>query len=1567
MSAPVATSIAGLFVDHSDLQGFNQVVALNAFRTAGVKQAVPQSFWSTENRAASSPVQDTLEISLTSTRLVNWLEFDVARFPHTIAVQYYDDKSQSWVPLLDVNRMPVATAVLHSVPTQLLGSTAIPGHLHPQHSYVGHWETLQISTVATYLQRLRIILQRIDNGHGPVDSMGNPANYSLAIRNLAFGYEVTGQGDVPRTLAADDDTYTLPFAATNDLVDSSINYALRRSSADRVLGNTDTDADTVWMCEPQPYPDAVVCFYVDLRKANGDPQIIDQIYLNPVNNGAHVTLYYSNDTPVGGFDASALPLSTTQAPATGNVTVGDGRLHFGKYGDQAYLTIYNAATNDTDASVRHKDAIGYEPTLPWWFGVTVRPGFNPGRDANEHPILDCGAWRLSLVTAGVQLTTSHGDTLLLPISYQSGQDTNLIVSYDGQGNVHMHGVNTSDEQVLDATLSVLLDTAVPPVLTLGATLDGVYRLNSQLLHLVLKEEVAPDDGFLSNPAAYCTVAQFEGDELPQTRNALLRLDLTAVSLIDVTRPWGLFGGPAAKFEAMAWTPIPRDYTMQRGIMQLPETKAKFWKLEITHLQAHWHAVHVPSPQVVKRFPPDVLDAYRRELEAAPAAQLLGPATEMSLGSISPYVDFPTNVSTGGTGLGYTNAETYVAQDYSTAQRLRQMQGDAWAYQDWHPEMHAPRFSVPQVHTYTEETVVRTSTIAYSVGIRQLTFGRSSFSTQQDTDLYEDMFFDDLNLAKSNFVYDPVNAALTSGSSDKAVATSLTFPSQRNLRGVQFSTQQSQPSQLLADEEFQDPQYLNWVLYGDAQVPTSLVQSPVLGSLLPIVRNLVLGFWGDIAPVYPTWGDLMASGVTYGQLRATRGQSQTQGGIESLPVSQIAGGRMYAAARVVADRDLSSPLWVQIVDATTGQVLAEESADVRREQVTEWYTSYSVGGGGQYTPNTWGDIDGASHADRQLQTFTDSFQRANATSLGQMDSGQSWIENLGWNPVTISGDRAVVVTGGDRSLLRVGTPWGTLAVTLSNTVTTTVAGSSYPLLILGDYWLMNDGRIVDTNTSRTMATLVGITSGDQLTIDFKLASALTTAEKPSGLDTTITPWAMVIYRNGTFDQTIVTEHGFTDLRGISGAAGQAYASFSWTPSDTSSPTGVMIDREPIGGNDVAFDGTGSYNVDSSVWTQANGQQFVLSPPGGITVFDAGYQEGNATGYQPNATGAVIVSTDVRTIYGTFGFRPIQPAGATPTDSYYVALLDQYVGVQLYLRADGALVQESPGLTTVLAGPGFVPSVFGSDLSFKYASTANLSSTFKSTYGIPSNATQALIVLANGAVVAVYSGSGFLQGTVRGVCLYNDGAGNYSTSYGFAWTPDITTLYSSTSSVTWGDVAAGGTVTWGDLVGETPPNADQVIVRVVQKAASVDSWYMDTLSLYADPIVWEFSNDGGKKWVPAYEIRNNPTGVLLFPPLDPSDPVGNQLRYRVTAYAPNAWISHLAIRPWYQGFMHDVPARPQATVHGPNINPWDHYPPIDQDPRWRTWHLPVPREWWFAFRNLQPQDFVTPIITDGVVIQ
>ncbi|MEV7675136.1 poly-gamma-glutamate hydrolase family protein [Streptomyces sp. NPDC088752] len=185
-------------------------------------------------------------------------------------------------------------------------------------------------------------------------------------------------------------------------------------------------------------------------------------------------------------------------------------------------------------------------------------------------------------------------------------------------------------------------------------------------------------------------------------------------------------------------------------------------------------------------------------------------------------------------------------------------------------------------------------------------------------------------------------------------------------------------------------------------------------------------------------------------------------------------------------------------------------------------------------------------------------------------------------------------------------------------------------------------------------------------------------------------------------------------------------------------------------------------------------------------------------------------------------------------------------------------------------------------------------------------------------------------------------------------------------TWFDVSANRTRSWDDMEalgswGDISQDWDidnvyDVRVRIIQQGeAGTDSWFVDSLAIYNDPLVWEVSRDGGVSWYEMIGIRNDPRGVFIFPELPAQDRSGGkQLRWRVTGYSPDLTVSSVVLRPWYTSFSGAVPYIDTLQASGASSSLADYYAPVEADPLFQGWRHPIPQEWWLAARQWTQQN-------------
>lgn len=181
---------------------------------------------------------------------------------------------------------------------------------------------------------------------------------------------------------------------------------------------------------------------------------------------------------------------------------------------------------------------------------------------------------------------------------------------------------------------------------------------------------------------------------------------------------------------------------------------------------------------------------------------------------------------------------------------------------------------------------------------------------------------------------------------ETVAESRPHYSRNNVYAVQFASQQSNPVQLVPDDDFRDPalaQYnwssLNsWQRVGDALLSYNLSDHSVVMRRFVEPPPRAITRTGGIVQglVMPPFYDRQFTVIDEAAAAAT------YGGLQSPTVAPSRKGRLTAAARVVLDTDLTSPLVLQIVSSSNDYVLAEKEISGHAGERLEWWVEYDIG-------------------------------------------------------------------------------------------------------------------------------------------------------------------------------------------------------------------------------------------------------------------------------------------------------------------------------------------------------------------------------------------------------------------------------------------------------------------------------------------------------------------------------------------------------------------------------------------------------------------------------------------------
>lgn len=947
----MTTPTPPLYVDRFDLSTLLTTLTAKGGLSALTK-ASGHRFWSSTPRVMTDGTRDIVEIRYAGPRLVNYLSFKTARFPHIVAAEYLGTdvagNAGVWQPFTVGGASAIGT-VTDSVPSVVSGQIN-PGTGHPQHTAApGHWVPVNWNVNAVECTRVRLVLARTQ-GVGPTDLSGRAIAYSLGIRDWQTGYRINSPNDIPRTGIIETDEAT--FGSSMDLLGSRVVFSTKRDSAQNMLTAT---TGKFWRSEPQPVSYAVVSTYADTRDANGDGTLIDRFWLDPLTVGPHLNLYYSNDDPSGAFEPSSehIPYGALTQVGAG-VTSTSERL------------IFHAGTETVAAVTVNNDAVMLDSTKPWWVAMQINPQW-ASDDTNDRTIMEFGSGVLAVTGSTLTLVTDNGEVYTIPLPpYPTNADVKVFLAYipDDEGvgkGYHVYW------KVGDAEPTHLIGDIFRPIQRVASLTFGGSLAEFSMSAMIVKQDVLTDaeiDAFDSDPSGY-VLGPTDRSAWPGTAgNAVLRFHPSGIT---PEAPTGLVGGSGDFYGGLTWTPIGRDLTLKQGYIYLPPTKARFWKFEITNLVPEHYEVFVPIRREVKMFRSATVEQWHRLTAASSSRDAKygnGITTMLSLARQN-----RTTTSVGLLGLlgtdstqSYSPTEVLYVRDPGAAQQVA-TKGWVWRFQPWHIGTRAPRFVNVEKHTYEKVVMDHQTKVGFFAGIKSLRAFRLDYLAEDDTEQYLEHFHDAVHVAEATGVYWPDGSVVSAAYSAEVV--SETFQSVSTLIGLQFAAAQTDPQQVLEDEFVHDA--TKWMIYGDAS-----------GQIGPTGAEIVRGYYhrtyGQIEtePEWRTYGAM--EGHLYSEIEGGLVSGLVGGGIESEEYMPSAAGRVYAAIRVSAADTLTMPIQVQIVDKATGTVLAEAEEPVLAGETTTVWVGYTPGTVG--APLTWGDMEAfGTYGDLEGTTYLSHEARA----------------------------------------------------------------------------------------------------------------------------------------------------------------------------------------------------------------------------------------------------------------------------------------------------------------------------------------------------------------------------------------------------------------------------------------------------------------------------------------------------------------------------------------------------------------------------------------------------------------
>lgn len=412
--------------------------------------------------------------------------------------------------------------------------------------------------------------------------------------------------------------------------------------------------------------------------------------------------------------------------------------------------------------------------------------------------------------------------------------------------------------------------------------------------------------------------------------------------------WGSVD-PGTDFESFEWVPIPRDYTLQKGYVHFPPTRARFFKLEFTNLVAEPYESFIPITRKVKLFPSWLVEQTTIPEASTKQALPQGVDSAIELGQRGRYLDAITDLRSDATRNRAT--ETYYVPDPAGAERARK---EAWffGYTPWAQGDSAPRWAKRGQHYYDEIEIRHDTKVAFFVGLNEIRAYRVQYDAQDDTPQYRETFYDTSLLGSVGTKWHVDLAAQAGAYTQLPISgfpsdiVSKSYESRHAVRGVQFATQQSDPVQIIPDDDFTNPALATstwtdqdlWHKVGDAQ----LIYSPADRTVI-VSRNVdppprAINRVGGLAQpvVKPPFLDRPFT------VEDTTAIAASFGGLETPALQLTPEGRIVAAGRVTLETDLTNPLVIQILSNASGAVLAEKEITGSRGELLEWWIDYEIG-------------------------------------------------------------------------------------------------------------------------------------------------------------------------------------------------------------------------------------------------------------------------------------------------------------------------------------------------------------------------------------------------------------------------------------------------------------------------------------------------------------------------------------------------------------------------------------------------------------------------------------------------
>ncbi len=522
----------GLFID-----GYIPAEYSSALTTVNAND-VP--YWRSLSRPMSSTKWEILKINFRQAVLITDISFDTLRISHDYNV-YYTNRTGLLIPVVLSDNSFFEGTITTSDEVIQKGALA-------DLTKDSAWESVQRKLYPIVAKSIEIRMRRRVDPLLTTDS-----TYRLGIRKLTLR----------RTIATEQNKY-LRITDSIDAVGNFVTKTFLDWEPEKAIDGLET---TFWKSSPQPSPNAVVSYYLDVRNGNGDSSAVDKVWIDPVYSGQQINLYTSNDDTESTATLSTVAIAPTVDDNTDwQLDVGiilddpaadleyDGTRLNMVPGENFWIALAFNFAFDSSATV------GTDLTLFEWDNISI--GY---ADATKKIVFTVGG----LVATTGTLSFLAGDRVITFLQVRTLGDADPAI----EGSVYHTTSLASHVVTHGATTNTNFDQPVKFSYVDGNLTQAIVKRGAPTATDLSQFVASPDTYVSPDPVVN------NGDHIVSTTldNAVLGGNFLSSRLVFV-------GSSFHRFSGKTWSPVWANYTSQKGYLILPQQmNVKYIKLEFTKL------------------------------------------------------------------------------------------------------------------------------------------------------------------------------------------------------------------------------------------------------------------------------------------------------------------------------------------------------------------------------------------------------------------------------------------------------------------------------------------------------------------------------------------------------------------------------------------------------------------------------------------------------------------------------------------------------------------------------------------------------------------------------------------------------------------------------------------------------------------------------------------------------------------------------------------------------------------------------------------------------------------------